>query len=183
MASTSTGEFLVASEDGKIRLYNDHTKQAKTLLPGTGETIIGVDTTQSGKYVLATLKSAILVIPTERPDGETGFRKRMGKDKPKPRRLALRQTDIVKYGLRGQSFTKATFNNGETRHDKIITTSIGRYVVTWSLRSIRHGDLDDYEIKEESEKVTFSQARYNCDSELLVTMPDKVAIERRRRRH
>lgn len=47
-----------------MRLYSELGKVAKTHLPGLGDPIIGVDTTEDGSFVLATTKNYILVIDT-----------------------------------------------------------------------------------------------------------------------
>jgi len=45
MAATLNGRFLVANKKGEIRLYDKMGKKAKTLFPGLGQEIIGVDVT------------------------------------------------------------------------------------------------------------------------------------------
>lgn len=48
-ATTGKGDIAMGSQKGDIRLYNKLGKDAKTLLPGLGDPIIGMDTTESGK--------------------------------------------------------------------------------------------------------------------------------------
>ena len=90
IASTNSGNYLVTSTNGELRMYTKMGQNAKTLLPGIGQKIIGVDTSHKGDWVLATCPQVILVIPTLRSDGKTGFEKKMGKEKPAPRKLNLR---------------------------------------------------------------------------------------------
>jgi hypothetical protein len=45
-ATTGKGELAVASAKGEIRLYNKLSTRAKTMLPGLGDAIIGIDTTE-----------------------------------------------------------------------------------------------------------------------------------------
>lgn len=63
--TTGKGELAVASEKGDIRLYNKLNIRAKTLLPGLGDPILGVDTTENGRYIIATCKNYLLLIDTE----------------------------------------------------------------------------------------------------------------------
>lgn len=83
--------------------------------------IIGVDTTADGKWILATTKTYLLVIPTEFQGGKSGFevllplpsglisfKYSMGKDKPAPRRLQLRREHIAQMGGKVSSFPMAT---------------------------------------------------------------------------
>ena len=83
-ATTGTGDLVVASDKGDIRLYDKIQKRAKTHLPGLGDPIVGIDVTEDGKYILATCKTYILVIPTEaKKEGESvsGFNKSLGSEK------------------------------------------------------------------------------------------------------
>ena len=55
-ATTGKGELAVASSKGDIRLFNKLNVRAKTHLPGLGDPIIGIDTTENGKWIIATTK-------------------------------------------------------------------------------------------------------------------------------
>jgi VID27 C-terminal WD40-like domain len=57
MATTGKGELAVGSSKGEIRLFDRLGINAKTLLPGLGDPIIGMDTTDNGKFILATCKN------------------------------------------------------------------------------------------------------------------------------
>ena len=182
MASTINGEFLVGSKDGQIRLYDKVGANAKTLLPGIGAPVTGVDVSQDGTWIVATTNRDILVIPTLCPNGKTGFSTRMGKNKPRPRRLNIRNTDLVKYGLTQAVFTKATFDNGDARHDTHIVSSLGSYIITWRMKDIKRGRLGEYEIKREEDSIVSSMFRYNGAQDVIVTLPRGLAVERRKRR-
>ena len=113
-ATTGAGELAVASAKGEIRLFNKLDKRAKTLLPMFGDPILGVDTTENGKFILATCKTYLLLINTELNDGSgTGFTKSMGgaEDKPIPKRLQLKPEHVAYMGS-APSFTPARFSTG-----------------------------------------------------------------------
>lgn len=147
MATTGNGKFLIGSKKGEIRLFDKLGKKAKTLLPGLGDEIIGIDVTYSGHWIIATTPYYLLVIPTLFSETKNGFDYQMGKEKPHPWWLTLATHDKAKFGLSNQKFSKATFNNGQTNWDTQIVTSIGKYVVTWKLKDIKKGNLALYEIK------------------------------------
>jgi len=69
---------------GDIRLFDKLNIRTKTLLTGTGDPIIAIDTSENGKYVFATFKNYLLLFNTELPgnSGTTGFTKAMGSNKP-----------------------------------------------------------------------------------------------------
>jgi hypothetical protein len=100
IASTLDGKIAVGSKNGEIRMYTKLGQNAKTMLPGMGESIIGMDLSKDGTWILATTEKYILLIPTKVKSGKTGFDTRMGKEKQKPRKLKLVNSDIVKYGLK-----------------------------------------------------------------------------------
>ena len=54
VVSNGEGAVATGSEKGEIRLYNDINKVAKTRLPGLGDPIIGLDTTEDGKWSAST---------------------------------------------------------------------------------------------------------------------------------
>ena len=90
MGSSMQGGLALGSFDGKIRLYSEVGKDAKTLLPGLGDPIRSVEVSRDGQWVLATTQTYLLVVPTVCSDGKTGFEKRMGKEKPNPLKLQLK---------------------------------------------------------------------------------------------
>lgn len=177
-ATTGSGELAVASEKGEIRLFNKLDKRAKTLLPMFGDPILGVDTTENGKLILATCKTYLLLIDTEIPDGAgvTGFTKSMGgaEDKPIPKRLQLKPEHVAYMGT-APSFTPARFSTGQSEERAIITSS-GPYVITWNLRRVKQGHLYDYQIKKYEDTVVADNFRYGQDRSIVVTLPENVTL-------
>lgn len=175
-ATTGAGELAVASARGEIRLFNKLDKRAKTLLPMFGDPILGIDVTESGKYILATCKTYLLLICTEIPGsgGELGFTKSMGSDKPVPRRLQLKPEHVAYMGSQ-PSFTPARFSTGQSE-EKAIITSTGPFVITWNLRRVKQGHLYDYQIKRYEDNVVADNFRYNQDRSIVVTLPEHVTM-------
>lgn len=174
-ATTGNGELAVASKKGDIRLFNKLDKRAKTLLPGFGDPIIGIDVTENGKYILATCKTYLLLICTEIEDGVTGFTKSMKSDnKPLPKRLALKPEHVAYMGETIQ-FTEAHFSTGPSE-ERAIIASTGPYVITWSLRSILKDKLYDYQIKKYSDTIVADNFEYGHDDNIIVTLPDQVTM-------
>ena len=87
MATTFNGGLAIGSLNGEIRLYKDVGQNAKTLLPGLGDPIRGIDMSIDGKWIVATTQTYLLLIPTLCENGKTGFEHRMGKEKPNPKKL------------------------------------------------------------------------------------------------
>ena len=180
IASTIDGNIAVGSKNGEIRMYTKIGQNAKTALPGLGETIIGLDLSKDGVWILATTPKYIILIPTKCKNGKTGFESRMGKEKQKPRKLKLLNSDVVKFGLNDFSFTKATFNNAADLPESLIVASIGNYIVVWKLKKVAKGNLGDYEIKKLPHSVVASEWRFNTENGLLVTLPKAFTKECRK---
>lgn len=127
-ATTGKGELAVASNKGDIRLYNKIDKRAKTLLPGFGDAILGIDVSESGRWIVATCKTYLLLIDTQDTSSSsasssslvTGFTKSLGSKKPTPKRLQLRPEHIA-YMNEEVSFTPARFSTGDSEERTIIT--------------------------------------------------------------
>lgn len=177
-ATTGNGELAVASAKGELRLFNKLDKRAKTLLPMFGDPILGVDTTENGKLILATCKTYLLLINTELTDGSgaTGFTKSMGgaESKPVPKRLQLKPEHVAYMGS-APSFTPARFSTGQSEERAIITSS-GPYVITWNLRRVKQGHLYDYQIKKYDDVVVADNFRYGQDRSIVVTLPESVTM-------
>ncbi len=64
IASNVRGNFVIGSEDGSIRLFSDVGKTAKNKFLGFGDPIISIDTSKDLKWVLATCKTYLILLPT-----------------------------------------------------------------------------------------------------------------------
>ena len=111
VATTEGGKLAVASTKGDIRLFDAIGKNAKTALPPLGDPILGIDVTASGRWVVATTKTYLLLIDTligeGRYTGQLGFDRSFPADaKPIPRRLQLRAEHVAHMGHH-VSFTPA----------------------------------------------------------------------------
>lgn len=173
-ATTGKGELAVASAKGEIRLFDKLDKRAKTLLPGFGDPILGIDVTESGKLIVATCKNYLLLIDTEIEHGIQGFTKSMGAEKPAPKRLQLKPEHIAFMGS-AVNFTPARFSTGSSEERSIIT-STGPYVITWNLRRVKQGKLSEYQIKKYEDTVVADNFRFGQDRNIVVTLPDNVTM-------
>ena len=187
-ATTGSGDMVIGSKNGDIRLYNEKSihqnkkeleqaPRAKTSLPGFGDPIIGIDTTEDGNWILATCKSYLLVIPTQTTEGGSGFNKSMGKEKPVPRRLQLKTEHIAQMG--GViNFTPAKFNTGQSQ-ERSIVTSTGPYVITWNFRKVKQNKLNEYQIKKYNDTIVADQFRFRDDQSIVVTLPNDVSLAKK----
>jgi hypothetical protein len=175
-ATTGKGELAVGSNKGEIRLYNKLNIRAKTHLPGLGDPIMGIDSTENGRFIIATCKTYLLLIDTEIKDGSkaSGFQKSMGEYKPVPKRLQLKPEDVTRMGVPVQ-FTSAKFNTG-AGDEKTIVTSSGPFVITWNFRLVKQGKLYSYTIREYQDKVVADNFKYGQDRSIIVALPENVEM-------
>ncbi|KAH9853492.1 VID27 cytoplasmic protein [Lenzites betulinus] len=178
VATTEGGKLAVASEKGDIRLFDAIGKNAKTALPPLGDPILGVDVTASGRWIVATTKTYLLLIDTligeGRYTGALGFdRSFPATAKPIPRRLQLR-AEHVAYMDNTVSFTPARFNTGEGKEENAIVTSTGQYVVAWDFGKVKKGQLDKYEIKKYDQHVVQDNFKFGDDKEIIVALQNDV---------
>lgn len=175
-ATTGSGELAVGSARGEIRLFDRLDRRAKTLLPGFGDPILALDSTESGRWLVATCKTYLLLICTEHADqdGLLGFHRSLGAKKPIPRRLQLRPEHVAYLGG-PVSFTAARFSTGQSEERSIIT-STGPYVITWNLRRVKAGHVHDYQIRKYEDTVVADNFRYGQDRSIVVTLPNHVTM-------
>ena len=177
ITSTVTGETAIGSNNGEIRLYDDLSKKAKTLLSTYGDPIRAIDVCKDGSYILATCDKYLMVINTlNDKDDSNGFVKPLGKSKHGPKTLKLSPQDIVKYGLENDKFTPAKFNISKNEKEDNITTSIGEYIVIWNFNKIKKGIVNQYKIKKVNQFVIENTFKYN-KNQVIVTMPNNLRIQ------
>jgi len=169
------GDMLFGCSNGEIR-FKQAGQNAKTLLPGFGDPIIGIDVTTDSKWILATCATYLLLIPTTCKGDKNGFTVSMGKEKPHPKALKLKPIDIAKYKIMSVSFTPAKFNISQTDGETNIITSTGDYIINWNFSKVIKGITDDYKIKKANQKILDSQFKYN-KGQIVVTMDNKVRIQ------
>ena len=92
-----------------------------------------------------------------------------------PVRLQLKPEHVAYMGGKSIAFTEAHFSTGEAA-DRSIIASTGPYVITWSMKSIRQGKLYDYSIRKYSDIVVADNFKYGQDKNIIVTLPDQVAM-------
>jgi len=178
-ATNEAGQVAVGSENGDIRLFSDVAKRAKTLFPGFGHGIVGLDCTADGQWLLATTDQYLLLINTSSSDGRTGFDVSLSnKTKSAPIKLQIKPDDMARYHIKKVCFTTAHFDTGD-ESEQWIVSSTGPLVVTWDFSKIKRGKRADYKIKECPQVVVADQFRYNMPSQVVVTMPDDVVLETR----
>lgn len=160
--ATEKGDVAVASRKGDLRLYNKIDKRAKSLLPGFGDEIIGIDTSKSGSTIVCTCKTYILVFSVH-----SDFSKNV-KDKSAPRRLQLKPQHLS-YIKDEISFTPAKFD----QNDKYIISSTGRFVVKWKVEDILNGNIYSYSLKALNEKIVDENFVVNGD-DIVVALQNDV---------
>lgn len=138
---TSKGGLAVASRKGDLRLYDKLGKNAKTLLPGFGEEVKGIDTTADGSVVICTCKNYILVYFVDSNYSKNCKSVTPKRLQMKPQHATLLQEEI--------SFAPAKFDQNDT----LIITSTGKFVIRWRVSDIQDGKYYDYSIKQLNEKI------------------------------
>ena len=185
--TTESGRLAIASNKGDIRLFDKLGKNAKTALPALGDPILGIDVTADGRWVLATCRTYLLLIDTQIPDGAGRYAGQSGFDrsfpaaqKPTPRRLQLRPEHVAhmqEQSREGVSFTPAKFNAGLGEQEKTIVTSTGPYVVAWNFRHVKAGNVMNYTLRRFSDTVIADNFKFGGDREIIVTLPENVFVE------
>jgi len=183
-ATTANGYIAVASNKGDIRMFDRLGIIAKTTIPALGDPITGLDVNADGRWVLATTRTYLLLIDALQKSGKNagklGFEKSFAKDdKPQPRRLGLTPSHVAQFmheTKSGIAFTPARFNTGVDANETTIVTATGPFVVTWSMKKVLQARKDPYSIKRYNEDVKADDFKYGTDKNLIVALPNEVAM-------
>lgn len=181
-ATDSKGRLAVASNKGDIRLFDSIGKNAKTALPALGDPILGIDVSADGRYIIATCKTYLLLIDTligsGRYQGQLGFDRSFPADaKPQPKRLTLKPSHVAYMGS-AISFSPARFNTGSDQETSIVT-STGAYVVSWSFKDVKKGNLGSYVLKRYGGEVISDEHAYGSDQAIVVAFEHDVQMAKR----
>jgi hypothetical protein len=179
LASDQSGHIVTGTRSGQIRLYSDVTKKAKTLLPGLGDGITGLDITEDGLWILATTPHYLLLIPTTSKAAKiSGFETSISQCAQPPIKLQFSPEDRIRLKIKEVNFTKATFNLGSENGEELILTSTGPHLITWNFNHIKAGrDRYQYQIKSHDRKVVANQFRYQHQNQIMVALDQAVYIE------
>lgn len=161
--ATGKGDVAVASKKGDLRLYNKIEKRAKSLLPGFGDEVLGIDSSSDGSKIVCTCQNYILLYSVG-----VDYSKPIGKEKPTPKRLQLKpqHLSLIKNDV---SFTPAKFD----RDDSLIVTSTGRYVIKWLVQDILDGNVYNYSIKALYDVIVDENFVIN-GNDIVVALPNDV---------
>ncbi|KAJ9611699.1 Vacuolar import and degradation protein 27 [Cladophialophora chaetospira] len=187
-ATTEKGYIALASNKGDVRLYDRLGINAKTQIPALGESIVGLDVSADGRWILGTCKTYLILIDSLQKDGKNegklGFEKAFAKDsKPQPRRLALSPNHAAQFQHetgQGIAFTRAHFNTGPDVEETSIITSTGPFLVTWSLKKVLKGQKDPYQIKRYAAEVMADNFEYGSDKNVILALPNEVDMVSRK---
>ncbi|KAK5190423.1 Vacuolar import and degradation protein 27 [Exophiala xenobiotica] len=187
-ATTEKGHVAVASNKGDVRLFDRLGVNAKTHIPALGESIIGLDVSADGRWLLATCRTYLLLIDTLQKDGryegKLGFERSFAKDsKPQPRRLALTPSHVAQFQHETGaplSFTTAKFDASPGNPETSIITSTGPFLVTWSLKKVIAGNKDPYHIKRYAAQVMADNFEFGSDKNVILALPNEVDMVSRK---
>jgi tRNA (guanine9-N1)-methyltransferase len=187
-ATTEKGYIALASNKGDVRLYDRLGINAKTQIPALGESIVGLDVSADGRWILGTCKTYLILIDNLQKEGKNegklGFEKAFAKDsKPQPRRLALSPNHAAQFQHetgQGISFTRAHFNTGPDVQETSIITSTGPFLVTWSLKKVLQGQKDPYQIKRYAAEVMADNFEFGSDKNVILALPNEVDMVSRK---
>eukprot|EP00792_Barthelona_sp_PAP020_P001739 TRINITY_DN1279_c0_g1_i1.p1 TRINITY_DN1279_c0_g1~~TRINITY_DN1279_c0_g1_i1.p1 ORF type:complete len:791 (+),score=227.91 TRINITY_DN1279_c0_g1_i1:32-2404(+) len=161
MAVSKTGLIATGSSDGTLRLFSEFGKRAKSLYPGLGSPIIGLDISSDCRKIIATTPTYLLLFtPIFLNKGKitTGFECRMSDANKQPAiKLQLTSNDLTRLGDRCL-FTPAKFNSGDGK-ETCIVTSTGTCVVSWNVRHI-FSEERNRQVQNGERDYTISNTRY-----------------------
>ncbi|KAH9455942.1 hypothetical protein MJO28_005956 [Puccinia striiformis f. sp. tritici] len=177
VVTTERGWTAVGSYKGDIRLYDSIGKRAKSWFQGFKGPVLALDVSGDGAYLVATFEAFLVLF-----DCGIGFNKSISNsvngcgimfDLTKAHKSYVSQCDHIPI-----RYKPAKFNLGPGTLEKIITTTIGPYLIAFNLESILNRK-PEYEIKRYQDNVVTDSFRWNNDKDIVVTTPTNVFIQKR----
>ncbi|KAI5172437.1 hypothetical protein NEFER03_1540 [Nematocida sp. LUAm3] len=170
--ANASGHFAIGSDTGDLRLYDNPEKRAKTHLPGLGDPILSMYISPSGKYIICTCKSYLMLVTSE-ASGASGFKKSLGKEKPVPKKLMVRPEHLHIFNG-AINFTNASISTDE--HEKFALVSTGEWLIVWDIKRVLLGHVFTYTIKSNSQKIVANTFVPGNTDRIVVAMEDDIQM-------
>lgn len=139
--------------------------------------MLNLDTTKDGKWVLATFRKYLRLIPTENNDDDSLFSKKIPFDnRPSPIKLDISLQDLQIYGAKDFAFLPAKFDESKEGRERFIISGFGEYTVIWNLGRILRGDKS-YLISKTEGKVLQAEFFYNNPEKIIMTTSHGITIK------
>lgn len=181
IASSRNGWFATGSKTGEIRLYKGigviGGKNAKNLLPSLrGNPILHLDTSADGRYILATTKDEIFLIPTMQ-GGNNGFETTFfNSKKPRPLLLKISPRARSKHEIKEVNYRYAKFDEKDNGKESYIVAANGRFLIIWSMANVLRGRLTSNTIKDLGDMIIREEFKYNSNK-LIAALPQQVVMQ------
>ncbi len=174
---TGQGHFVTGSKNGEIRFFKQIGKNANNKFTSTGDSVLHLDTTKDGKWVLATFRRYLRLIPTENDEELSLFERKIPlHDRPTPIKLEISLEDLQKYGIRDFCFLPAKFDESRDSLERFIISGFGEYTVIWNLGRAVKGDRS-YLITTGEGKVVQVDFKYNDPSKLIMATSEGILVK------
>jgi hypothetical protein len=162
--SGPNNSYAVGSFNGDIRLFSEVGKNAQNLIPSLlGNSILDIDASSNGDFVLATCSKYLLLLPTFQ-NGCSGFSKRfLKKEKPHPKILRLDPSVITKIGLDNFNFRRGKFDEKDGQEESLIIGTANDFIVVWILEDVLSGKYVSKTVQKIQGGVVEGQFRRNQD--------------------
>ena len=175
--ATGSGSFVTGAKNGEIRFFKQIGKNANNKFTSAGDPVIHLDTTKDGKWVLATFRRYLRLIPTENDDEVSLFDKKISlNDRPTPIKLEVSLLDLQRFGIKDFCFLPAKFDESKGSIERFIISGFGEYTIVWNLGKTIKGDRT-YLISKGDGKVVQADFRFNDPSKLIMATSHGIVVK------
>ena len=146
MATATNGNYAVGSDTGEIRFY-DRIGNAKNLIPSLlGDKIANIDCSTDGKWILATTKSYLILLPALVGD-KNAYKAVFPKDsKPCPKVLRVAPLQMQKNKIKELNLRDGKFDDKKDGNEQYIVATSDNFLVMWSMKNISNGKFVSTEV-------------------------------------
>ncbi|EGR27186.1 vacuolar import and degradation protein, putative [Ichthyophthirius multifiliis] len=179
--SNEKGNFVIGSEDGSIRLFSEIGKMAKNKFVGFGDPILSIDTSKDLKWILATCKTYLILLPSysAKDQQKDLYNNKVNyQDRRIPKKLTLNQEDLKALMVNQIGFTSAKFDDSINSLERFIVTSIGNFTVVWDFQKIIKGVKDCYEITRSDEIIQCAEFKFNSENKIFSASKSKLEVQK-----
>ena len=164
--------------NGEIRLFDKIGKNSNCKYPGFGDPILHLDSTKDGKWLLATCKNYLILLPTETEDDVSLYQNKIQvKERPSPIKLRVKMEHLQMCKVKEINMIPAKFEERKNGKERFIVSGFGNMVVIWNLAKVIQGNSDSYKFTSIEGDLVQTDFMFDNAKKLLMTTTNGITIK------
>ena len=130
------GTFEISFDNSSLRLFNEKGEIIKAFTTENQCPIKYIDLSHDNQFILITCDKELIILNTNTLE------------KSEPIILRISQSELIQYKIYKETFSYAKFFTNANSDEKMIASSLGKYIIIWNFEKVLKGEKNCYRIIE-----------------------------------